>query len=361
MWRVLILALLALVGGPAWPADPASLRGADRAARRPSSARSGSPRRRSRPCAPRRSRCGCRGWRSCCASSPGGSRRSSTRSARPRPGSTSWWPIWTRGCRGHPGEAPRRAAPRRPAQEALAAPEPPRPAQPSIIAPDESARQGYVLGTIPQDTLQGQPGRRLPRRNPRSRRGLHRRGPTRPTGRRSTSCRRAAGPMPSRPSNSFVNSLPGRPTRLDGFLLAGRDLPVPQGLPDRGLGVRPQLPDLRPGRAPRARQPAQARDGAGGDGRPRRRPARPSPSSASGTRTHRRRSARRSAVRRPPPAAAEPAAPLAPGEFAALLDASGRSSPLRGWPSPCRAGRTAWRWPSWPRPGRTDGPGRCWA
>jgi tol-pal system protein YbgF len=46
-----------------------------------------------------------------------------------------------------------------PAQrEALAAPEPPPPQdRPSIIAPDDSARQGYVLGTIPQGTLQGQP------------------------------------------------------------------------------------------------------------------------------------------------------------------------------------------------------------
>jgi tol-pal system protein YbgF len=53
------------------------------------------------------------------------------------------------------GAAP--AAPA-PTQGALAEPEPPRPAQPSLIAPDESARQGYVLGTIPQDSLQGQPG-----------------------------------------------------------------------------------------------------------------------------------------------------------------------------------------------------------
>lgn len=45
-----------------------------------------------------------------------------------------------------------------PQQEALAEPAPaPRPVQPSIIAPDEAARQGYVLGTIPQDTLQGRP------------------------------------------------------------------------------------------------------------------------------------------------------------------------------------------------------------
>ena len=45
-----------------------------------------------------------------------------------------------------------------PTEEALASPEPPRRrVPPSIIAPDESARQGYVLGTIPQDTLQGRP------------------------------------------------------------------------------------------------------------------------------------------------------------------------------------------------------------
>ena len=58
------------------------------------------------------------------------------------------------------GAVARDSAPPAPAppQEALAAPEPPpRQVQPSIIAPDQSARQGYVLGTIPQDTLQGRP------------------------------------------------------------------------------------------------------------------------------------------------------------------------------------------------------------
>jgi tol-pal system protein YbgF len=58
-----------------------------------------------------------------------------------------------------PGLSPGRAAappPPVPQQEAPAEPAP-RPVQPSIIAPDEAARQGYVLGTIPQDTLQGRP------------------------------------------------------------------------------------------------------------------------------------------------------------------------------------------------------------
>jgi tol-pal system protein YbgF len=47
-----------------------------------------------------------------------------------------------------------------PQQQALApAPvePPPRPVPPSIIAPDQSAQQGYVLGTIPQGTLEGRP------------------------------------------------------------------------------------------------------------------------------------------------------------------------------------------------------------
>ena len=51
--------------------------------------------------------------------------------------------------------APRPAPP--PPAPAPVAAAPQRPTQPSIIAPDDAARQGYVLGTMPQSTLQGQP------------------------------------------------------------------------------------------------------------------------------------------------------------------------------------------------------------
>ena len=60
------------------------------------------------------------------------------------------------------GEGAAAAAPRpespppAPAPAPVAA-APQRPTQPSIIAPDDAARQGYVLGTMPQSTLQGQP------------------------------------------------------------------------------------------------------------------------------------------------------------------------------------------------------------
>jgi tol-pal system protein YbgF len=50
-------------------------------------------------------------------------------------------------------------------QEALATPAPALPQrtpQPSIISPDQSARQGYVLGTIPEDALRGQAAVRAP-------------------------------------------------------------------------------------------------------------------------------------------------------------------------------------------------------
>ena len=168
---------------------------------RPSSARSGSPRRRTRRCAPPHSRSGCRGWRSCCASSPAGSRRSSTPSARPRRGSTSWWPTSTRGCRA--AAAARAAAPAsaRAVAGGAGRPEPPpRQVPPSIIAPDAIRTAGLRAGHDPAGHAAGPACRRRMRRSRRSRRGWRRRGPTPPTGRRSTSCRRAAGPMPSRPS-----------------------------------------------------------------------------------------------------------------------------------------------------------------
>ena len=41
-------------------------------------------------------------------------------------------------------------------QTAAASPQPGRLAQPSNVAPDEAARQGHVLGTIPEDALRGQ-------------------------------------------------------------------------------------------------------------------------------------------------------------------------------------------------------------
>jgi tol-pal system protein YbgF len=65
---------------------------------------------------------------------------------------------------GRPGASgPTAASPTtQPAEEAGAVPSPPRTAQPSIIAPDDAARQGHVLGTIPEDALRGQPQVRTP-------------------------------------------------------------------------------------------------------------------------------------------------------------------------------------------------------
>lgn len=48
------------------------------------------------------------------------------------------------------------SAPQPSEQTAAASPQPGRPAQPSNVAPDEAARQGHVLGTIPEDALRGQ-------------------------------------------------------------------------------------------------------------------------------------------------------------------------------------------------------------
>ncbi len=59
------------------------------------------------------------------------------------------------------GAGPTAASPA--ARATASTPEPaPRPVPPSIIAPDDAARQGYVLGTIPQDALQDQPAPRSP-------------------------------------------------------------------------------------------------------------------------------------------------------------------------------------------------------
>ena len=48
------------------------------------------------------------------------------------------------------------SAPQPSEQTAAASPQPGRLAQPSNVAPDEAARQGHVLGTIPEDALRGQ-------------------------------------------------------------------------------------------------------------------------------------------------------------------------------------------------------------
>ena len=97
---------------------------------------------------------------------------------------------------------------------ALETPEPPV----SGIAPDAAARQGYVLGTIPQDALRGQPAPRTPAPRPgrRPRPGWsRRRAPTPATSRRSTSSRPAAGATPSACSSrscSPTRTTPRAPT-----------------------------------------------------------------------------------------------------------------------------------------------------
>ena len=90
----------------------------------------------------------------------------------------------------------------------------------------------------------------------------------RPTRARSICCRPASGAMPSRSSPRSSRTTRTTARAPTASVLAGRDLLLPQGLPDRRLGVRAQLPDLRRCRAARAGQPAQARHVAGRDGRP---------------------------------------------------------------------------------------------
>ena len=90
-----------------------------------------------------------------------------------------------------------------PTEEAAAARPPPRTAQPSTIAPDDAARQGHVLGTIPEDALRGQPRsgprpcRRRARRRPASRRAWCRKVRTPPTRARWISFRPGTGRPPS--------------------------------------------------------------------------------------------------------------------------------------------------------------------
>ena len=204
MWRVPILALLALADGPVLAADPAPCAGRSVACKS-SSARSCSPSRRTRRCAPLHSRCGCRSSRSSCASSPAGSRSSSTPSARRRRGWTSWRPAWMRGCRATPG---RGAAPPVPTPASAPSQE----IAGSFRAAARQCRRRSSHPTPPRGRatcsarcrrIPFGTGRRRPmHRNHPFRRGWRRRGPTRPTGRRSTSCRGAAGVTPSRPSNS---------------------------------------------------------------------------------------------------------------------------------------------------------------
>ena len=133
---------------------------------------------------------------------------------------------------------------------------------PSIIAPDASAQQGHVLGTIPQDAVTSQP----PPPAPQAR--LTPQGADADYKQALDLLQAGNWAQAEQAFTGFVQSYPDDSRAPDRLLLAGRDLFVPQGLPDRGLGVRPQLPHLRPDSSTRAGQSAQVGRGAGRDGRP---------------------------------------------------------------------------------------------
>ena len=88
--------------------------------------------------------------------------------------------------------------------------------RPSLIAPDTAARQGYVLGTIPQGRSAANPPTAEP-----SRRGWRRTGAEAATGRRSISCRPATGRRPSRRSTPSCRPIPDDPRASTASYWAG--------------------------------------------------------------------------------------------------------------------------------------------
>ena len=198
--------------------------------------------------------------------------------------------------RRRPAAASRRAPKRRPSRRPRHPSRRAGQAQPSIIAPDAAGAAGLRAGHDPRG---------------RACAASHRSADT--AGSRADRPRLARSPkVPMPPTSSALDllqagnwaeaeqpfshvrrrTIPNDPRAPTASYWLGETYSVPQGLPDRGLGVRPQLPDLRRGRAAGAGQSAQARHVAGGHGRPGQGLPDLRASWPSGTRTPRRRSAR---------------------------------------------------------------------
>ena len=97
-------------------------------------------------------------------------------------------------------------------------------ASPRSSRPTQSARQGYVLGTIPQDALQGQPAARRLRRSRRCQARLAPQGADAAYKQALDLLQAGNWADAEQAFTTFVQSYPDDPARLDRLLLARRDL-----------------------------------------------------------------------------------------------------------------------------------------